>query len=99
MDTSLCRPEFPLDCVEVGVRGLCSLRVKNVERWLFEAGMVVTLSDPAGLMKDYDWIEPAGYPKVPFRYIESNVEAGWWFALRDEGRSPCLSLAVDDRIW
>ena len=75
MDTSLCRPEFPLDCVEVGVRGLCSLRVKNVERWLFEAGVVVTLFDPAGLMKDYDWIEPAGYPKVPFSYTESNVEA------------------------
>jgi len=74
-DTVLSRLEFPLDGIEIAVRGLCSLRDEDVERWLFEAGAVVALSDPVGLMRDYDWIEPAGYPKVPFSYTESNVES------------------------
>ena len=26
-------------------------------------------------MRDYDWVEPAGFPPVAFGYTESSVEA------------------------
>ena len=33
------------------------------------------MTDPSGLMRDYDWVEPSGFPKVPIGYTESDAEA------------------------
>ena len=33
------------------------------------------MTDRSGLMRDYDWVEPSGFPKVPFSYTGSDAEA------------------------
>jgi hypothetical protein len=71
----LSRLEFPLDGWEASARLACSLFRERHELWRFEVGADVGLSDPSGLMRDYDWIEFAGYPRIPSSYTESDVEA------------------------
>ena len=33
------------------------------------------MTDPSGLMRGYDWVEPSVFLKVPFSYTESDAEA------------------------
>jgi hypothetical protein len=69
------RLEFPLDGLEASLRLMLSLPQRSRDLWRFEAGVSAGITDPGGLMRDYDWIKPVGYPPVPFSYTESNVRA------------------------
>jgi len=73
-DAVMSRLEFPLDRVSVSLGGAFSLGSGGVELWRFALGGTLGLTDPNGLMRDYDWIKPAGFPPVPFSYTESPVQ-------------------------
>jgi len=74
-DTLMSRLEFPLDGWAASGRVLCSVTRGDGESWRFSLEAEVGMTDPAGLMRDYDWVEPSGFPKVPFSYTESAAEA------------------------
>jgi hypothetical protein len=74
-DVLMSRLEFPLDGVQASLHGLYSQLRTGEEIWRFELSGALGISDPICLMRDYDWVKPAGYPPIPFSYTESSVEA------------------------
>jgi hypothetical protein len=73
-DTLMSRLEFPLDGLSAAARVLCTVFRGQEDSWRFAAEARLGIIDPSGLMKDYDWIEPQGFPRIPFSYTESSVE-------------------------
>lgn len=74
-DRVLSRLEFPLDGVRAAAELRCSVVRAGVELWRLQARGAYFLTDPRGLMRDYDWVKPAGFPPVPFSYTESSAQA------------------------
>lgn len=66
--------KFPLDAFMTGAR-ICAYKEKMDEKdWFIELGLLKNLNNPAGLMKDHDWIAPAGFALFKWSYTESNAE-------------------------
>ena len=78
--TVLSRLEFPQISLEAGaVLGLALNRGTRRE-WLFEATFTHSTLAMPGTMYDYDWDQPAGYPKIPFSYTYSSDSTVNWHA-------------------
>jgi hypothetical protein len=87
--------EFPLNTVYLGASA--NLTIKPNYRREFELimGALVNLTNPAAVMKDSDWVQPYGYPKLIFSYTRSPVEL---FAVEAsiEGRTRLLTSSLKD---
>ena len=81
----LSRLEFPLDgfSAVLGARLAVLDEVRGVQgrealagraAWLFNVEASISVTPPAGSMRDYDWLKVQGYPQIPFSYTESDVE-------------------------
>jgi len=85
----LSRLEFPLDSPMVALSMGLAAGDPSRPSWLFNLSLARNLSSPSGLMLDYDWVKPEGYPRIPFSYTESEVE----------GESFQLEVRAARRLW
>ena len=71
--------EFPLDVFLVGAQLSFNIEMPTLDNSLakdlcFVLAAYTNINDPYSVMKDHDWIEPAGVPKLKFSYTESDAE-------------------------
>jgi hypothetical protein len=72
-DAILSRLEFPEDGVSGSVRlGLIRLQ-EGRESWDLRAGASYRLTQPAGVLADYDWFQEVGRLPILWSYTESSV--------------------------
>lgn len=87
--------EFPINTVYLGASA--NLTIKASYRRDFEIlmGALVNLTDPTAVMKDSDWFQPSGYPKLILSYTRSPVDL---FAIEFslEGRTRLLTSSLRD---
>jgi len=66
--------EFPLDFFMAGVEASGGLFNDGREDFAGQIGIFTSINNPRGLMTDYDWSSPVGYPLVQWSYTESEVD-------------------------
>jgi hypothetical protein len=65
--------EFPLNTIYLGAAALWTFEsAEKPDRELF-VGAIINVTDPTAVMKDSDWVEPFGWPKLIFSYTESRA--------------------------
>ena len=84
-DTVYSLLEFPLNTFYLGASTRLTLESANKREFELIVGTIVNLNDPNTVMKDSDWIQFFGYPKLKFSYTESRVELNA-FEIAFEGR-------------
>jgi hypothetical protein len=86
--TGSSRLEFPQLQLEAGALLGLTIDRGGKRSWLIEAGVFHSFLAMPGSMYDYDWIQFAGYPRIPFSYTYSSdsttcwslsIEAAWSF--------------------